>query len=672
MALDSERYPGGGSRILGLRDAARRHLTKAGNRAQSLGSDAYRRLGVDKVPIPEPVRRYAGKLGRDGAWRNAFLAWFYRQPLVRFISASLARRILASNLIGFLILFLGILYLSLDSSWIIAAKRDALRTQGQIIAAAVAGNAMVKRGEIQVDADRLPNKKDALIPFRDDGFAALQLSIRPEKVAPIFRRLIEPTNTRARIYDRKGDLVVDSSSLLRSGHIRAPQISGSLDGDLEELRNANSPSTADNARLPVANEKPEKPDTKNFWTRLQHLLIGKEVQVYKEIGNANGRYYPEVREALSGQDAAMLLLNEKSEQIVSVAVPITRFKKVMGVLLLSTPPGEIDKVLSESRSNLWPLALVAGIASIAMGLFLARTVAGPMRRLSATAKHVSRDITARTTLPDYADREDEVGQMAQAFSAMTKSLYERIEASEKFAADVAHELKNPLTAASSMAQSLEYARTEEDRQEVVLQIQQELKRLNRLINDVSQASIMHARLQRETREPVQLEAVIRDIVSIFKEKSEGSSHQIDYHLAGNASDYIVAGKEGRLGQVLTNLIDNALSFSPENGRVTVNAMIEGNSVLIAVEDDGPGIPDDQLETIFTRFYTYRPTEFSSRGTNSGLGLSISQEIIESHGGRIWAENRYGPNGRSAEPIGSRFLIRLPLMPKGEPLGTARS
>lgn len=657
MALDSERYPVGGSRLLGLRDGVLRRLNLTGLKARALTRSAYTTLGIDKIPVPEWVGRYAAKFGRDGSWRKALLAWFYRQPLVKFISASLVRRILASNLLGFLILFLGILWLSLDSSWIIAAKRDSLRTQGQIIAAAVAGNAMVRRGEILVDADRLPADNQALIPFRDDGFAALQLSIRPEKVAPIFRRLIEPTNTRARIYDRRGNLVVDSSNLMRRGSIKALQAkTASRKTEANDGTGTTAPSATSES---ASEEQQERPKTKNFWTRLQHFLIGKEVQVYKEIGNANGQAYPEVREALNGQDAAMLLLNRKGEQIVSVAVPITRFKKVMGVLLLSTPPGEIDKVLSESRSDLWPLAFFAGIASIATGLFLARTVAGPMQRLSATAEHVTRDITARTTLPDFADRQDEVGQLAQAFSAMTSSLYERIEASEKFAADVAHELKNPLTAASSMAQSLEYARTDEDRAEVVQQIQQELKRLNRLISDVSQASMLQAQLQRETPEPVALEAVIRDVVSIFTEKSEGTGQSLDFYFEGNPADYVVAGNEGRIGQVLTNLIDNALSFSPENGRVLVNAKIRGGDVVISVEDQGPGIQEDKLQTIFSRFYTYRPTEFSSRGNNSGLGLSISQEIIESHGGQIWAENCYGPEGKAGKPVGSRFSFRLP-------------
>lgn len=675
MALDSERYSGSGSRLFGLLDGAWRLLTAAGQKARALSGEAYTRLGIEKIPVPEPVRRNAAKLGPEGAWRKALLAWYYRQPLVRLIASSLAGRILASNLFGFGVLFLGILYLSLDSSWIIAAKRDSLRTQGQIIAAAVSGNAVVRRDEIVVDPDRLPVRPNALFPIRDDEFAAIKLTIRPEKVAPIFRRLIEPTNTRARIYDRRGNLVVDSSDLLHKGSIDELQARSSDMAASGQKATGSSPMTDDmtgNAGKTTQEKAQERPKTKNFWTRLQHLLIGKEVQVYKEIGNANGQAYPEVREALNGQDAAMLLLNTKGEQIVSVAVPITRLKKVMGVLLLSTPPGEIDKVLAESRSDLWPLAIFAGLASIVTGLLLARTVAGPVRRLSATAEHVSRDINARTTLPDFSDRQDEVGQMSKAFNAMTNSLYERIEAGEKFAADVAHELKNPLTAASGLAQSLEYARTEEERGEVVHQIQQELKRLNRLISDVSRASMLHAQLQRETLEPIDLESVIRDVVSIFKDKSVGSGHQIEYKLAGNAGEFVVAGSAGRLGQVLTNLIDNALSFSPDNGRVSLTVRIEGRDVLISVDDEGPGIQEDKLETIFSRFYTYRPTASSSRGSNSGLGLSISQEIIQSHGGRIWAENRYGPKGRGAGPVGARFTIQLPLMIGSQPRGSGRS
>ncbi len=643
MALESERQGGAAGSLLGaLRDrvgSARDSILRGGEEVLQRSRSAVRgiaeKTGLNEFTLPEPFARWSRKLSKGGVWNEALVAWFNRQPLVKFISASLVRRILASNLIGFVIMFGGILYLSLDSSWIINAKREALRTQGKIIAAAIAGKAMVRNGEIRVDPDRLPAAKESLIPFRDDGFASLQLSIQPERVAPIFRRLTEPTGTRARIYDRNGDLVVDSSDLLASGDI-------------------------------IARGKAERTaptHTKNFWTRLQHLLIGKEVQVYREIGNANGQYYPEVRRALKGEDAAMLLLNEKSEQIVSVAIPITRLKKVIGVLLLSTRPGDIDNVLAESRSFLWPLALIALIASIATALFLNRTVVGPMKRLSETAEHVSHDITARTNLPDYSDRKDEVGQMAQAFAQMTRSLYQRIEASEKFAADVAHELKNPLTAASSMAQALEYARTEEDREQVVSQIQHELKRLNRLISDVASASMLNAQLQLEVPEPVAVNAVLADVVGIFEDKSagDGATTRIDFKVEGPPEVYCVSGNAGRLGQVFTNLIDNALSFSPDDGTVNVRARVDGDRVVIAIEDEGPGIDDENLETIFTRFYTYRPDEYSSRGTNSGLGLSISKEIIESHKGRIWAERRFAPGTAvdGKERTGSRFVVELP-------------
>ncbi|MEQ8823237.1 MAG: stimulus-sensing domain-containing protein [Filomicrobium sp.] len=626
MALDSDRDPSASERLMNLGGRVTGWLKSSRESLVAAMDPLYKKTGLHKVPVASTLQRVAKAISD--------------LPPVRFISARLAWRIVVSNLLGFTILFLGILYLSLDSSWIINAKREAMKTQGQIIAAAIAGKAVVKNGDLEVDSDRLPVNKNAMIPFRDDGFAAIQLSIRPEKVARIFRRLTAPTNTRARIYDRKGDLVVDSIDLLKKRRFSTETISAA---DIE---------------APV-----ERPKTKNIWTRLQHLLIGKEVQVYREIGNANGRFYPEVRDALKGTDAAMLLLNEKSEQIVSVAIPIRRYRKVMGVLLLSTPPGEIDDILDEARNRIWPLAIMAVLASLATGLYLARTVAGPMTRLSETAENVSRDINLYTKLPEYSEREDEVGQMARAFSAMTKSLYERIEASEKFAADVAHELKNPLTAASSMAQSLEYARTDEDREQVVQQIQNELKRLNRLISDVSRASMLNAQLQRETAEPLKLETVLDDVVSIFTEKISGTEKSLKLRFDGPRHGIFVGGNAGRLGQVFTNLIDNALSFSPDTGTVSITARIESKDVVVTIEDEGPGIQADKLEAIFSRFYTYRPTEHSSRGNNSGLGLSISQEIIEAHNGKIWAENLYekGANQKTAKPTGSRFSIRLPLL-----------
>lgn len=615
-------------------------------------------IALPSVPLPPWLRRLLRPFKKLFVWL-ASLAMravraclpggvvaerFRSSRIVRFISRSLLRRILFTNIIGFAILFIGFLYMSLDSGWVINAKRDALRIQGQIIAAAIEGGAVTTSDSIAVDPDMLPGKEAAHFPMRDDGFAALELSLHPQVVAPILNRLIEPIKTRARIYDRSGTLVVDSSALLRSGQI--------IGTDQKPKTNTT------------------RPTTKNFWTRLQHWLIDKEVQVYKEIGTANGKLYPEVRAALQGNPEAMLLLNSRGEQIVSMAVPIKRLGRVEGVLLLSTQPGDVDEILAQAREAIWPLAALALFAMIVTSLLMARTVGGPMKRLSEAANMVSVDINAHKDLPTYTDRKDEVGQMAKAFRSMTRALFERIEASEKFAADVAHELKNPLTAASSTAQSLEYAKNDEQRDVLVQQIQGELRRLNRLITDISSASRMEAELARQSADPVELDQVLTSVAAIFKDKADVRGCRIDLVIDDTPSqtnlfgdDFTVSGNEGRLAQVFTNLVDNALSFSPDGGTVTIRAQRAGDAIEVSVDDEGPGIEDDVLETIFDRFYTYRPDEYSSRGDNSGLGLNISRGIVRAHGGEIWAENRFatGDTGKMDERAGARFIVKLPAL-----------
>ena len=565
-------------------------------------------------------------------------AWLSRQPIVRFFSASLLRRILISNLMGFFILVGGILYLGWFHTWLIDAKLDALKTQGRIIADAIAANAKVVRERIVIDPSAIPDASSATpSTFPDDGLASLELSIHPEEVTPILRKLIQPTNTRARIYARDGTLIVDTAqTLARWTAMR------------------NEPTTVNDS---------EAPETQNVWTRLTRYLFKEPLPVYQEIGVGNGMAYKEVRAALEGEEKSMLLLNRKGEQIVSIAQPIRRFSDVQGVLLLSTRPGQIDKILREERVVILVLAGIALLASVVTSLLLARTVAGPMRRLSAAAERVSHNIDARTQLPEYAGRTDEVAQMATAFHAMTSALCRRIEASEKFAADVAHELKNPLTAARSTAESLGYAKTEEERTHLVVQIQSELKRLNRLITDVSNASRLDAELARKEMLSVDVTAMLRNVVSIFRDIIGDDSRALMLAVGSEPfpGAFCVKGDEGRLGQVLTNLIDNAISFSPEGGTVTVHARAAAPFVEILVEDEGPGIPADRLEIIFDRFYSDRPATDTSRGKNSGLGLSISREILLSHAGQIVAENRYEEGAPDdAAPTGARFTVRLPI------------
>ncbi len=646
MALETERSERlAGGTLAGLRNlagegvgllAALANGILQGSRTTANGVTALAASAASEVSTHSRAA-VQGARALGAAALDPLRRWFYRQPLVRFVSASLLRRILVSNLIGFFVLLLGILYLGWYHTWLIDAKVDALKIQGKIIADAIASKAKVERERIVFDANELPGQRSSSRTYRDDGFAALELSISPEEVTPILRKLIQSTNTRARIYARDGTLIVDTARSLRRWRAA--------------LRNEPTENTG------------KAPSTQNFWTRLTRYLFDEPLPVYQEIGSANGTAYAEVRQALEGNQRSMLLLNDKGEQIVSLAVPIRRFKTVQGVLLLSTRPGEIDEILSEERSVILTLAAIALFASIVTSLLLARTVAGPMRRLSEAAEQASHNIAARTQLPEYANRSDEVGQMAAAFRSMTKALYRRIEASEKFAADVAHELKNPLTAARSIAESLSLAKNEEERRHLVEQIQNELNRLNRLITDVSNASRLDAELARQEMRPVDITTVLRGVVTIFRDILGDDQRQVrlvieDAPLEGA---YIVSGDEGRIGQVLTNLVDNAISFSPKTGTITVRARSTPPHMEIYVEDEGPGIPEDRLEVIFDRFYTDRPDTEATEGKNSGLGLSISREIIRSHGGQISAESRFEDgSGPDDAPLGARFVVKLPL------------
>jgi two-component system sensor histidine kinase ChvG len=613
--------------------------------------DFGRNLRV-RAPLLFQPRALAGAITKALADPHALLQrlrlLIVSGPLVGFFTRTLQRRIILANTIGLAILLGGIFYLSQYHAWLIDAKRESLRAQGEIIAAAIAANASLETGRIVLDPDRLPEIEGSKSPFRDDGFAALQLSIAPERVTPILKRLVPATDTRARVYAHDGTLIIDTAQLLRGQGGRAEP--GEYHGRIK---------------------------VKNNWTKFLAWLMRGELPVYREIGSANGTAYPEVRMALGGSTTPMLLVNEKGEQIVSMAVPIQYRKAVQGVLLLSTRPGEIDEVLSEERNVIIALALTAFAATLLASFLLARTIAGPMRRLSEVAENVSRNIKARDELPELAHRADEVGQMAAAFREMTASLHRRIEASERFAQDVAHELKNPLTAARSTAEALAYAKSPEQHAELVRQIQGELKRLNKLITDVSNASRLDAELALQETEPVDMREVLHGVADVFRDilGAEGRRIVLDIAQSHDPSAYVVRGLEERLSRVITNLLDNAVSFSPANGVVRVIARRVGSEIEIAVEDEGPGIPANKLEDIFKRFYSDRPQTDRTVGKNSGLGLSISREIVNAYGGRIWASNRKGADKSSAWPAdgpavvaGAAFLVRLPAadMPKGAP------
>jgi two-component system sensor histidine kinase ChvG len=345
-------------------------------------------------------------------------------------------------------------------------------------------------------------------------------------------------------------------------------------------------------------------------------------------------------------------------------------RTVRGALLLQTQGGDIDQTVEAERLAILKVFLVAaGIMSV-LSMLLAGTIAGPVRRLADSADRVRRRVRGRVEIPDFTQRRDEIGHLSGNLREMTGALYTRIEAIESFAADVAHELKNPLTSLRSAVETLPLAKTDSSRSRLLAVVMHDVQRLDRLISDISDASRLDAELQRQEAAPFDLHKLLVTVVAVANEIKGEDSVTVTLAFEGSPRIFKVQGHDSRLSQVVNNLIDNARSFSPPDGTVRVVCRRSGREILIIVDDDGPGIQPDAIEKIFERFYTDRPQQ--NFGQNSGLGLSISKQIVEAHDGRLLAQNRVAPRdpGHDAKCgdqvaeeriLGARFVVRLPAM-----------
>jgi two-component system sensor histidine kinase ChvG len=443
---------------------------------------------------------------------------------------------------------------------------------------------------------------------------------------PLLRQLIAPTRLRARLYGNDGTLALDTRNLLARNIVQTVE-------------------------LPPIDTWSQ---TKAFFNRLYDGVMGirpfAKLDPYFEAGD-NGRVYHEVNAALSGDTATAERVDEQNKLVLSVAAPVQRFKAIYGVLMVSTEGGDIDDILREERARLIEVFVVAAVVMLASSLLLSRFIARPVLALAAAADRVRGGRAGRETIPSMEERNDEIGALAASFSAMTRALYARIDAIESFAADVAHELKNPLTSLRSAVDMLSRAKDDAARERLMAIVRNDVKRIDRLITDISDASRLDAELSREASEPVDLPHLLETIADVYRytEISKGAKIALDLDLPKDAT---VMGRDERLGEVFRNLLDNAVSFSPPGGTITVSAGTIDGVARVTVEDEGPGIPPDNLETVFNRFYTERPSEHGF-GKNSGLGLSIARQIAIAANGRVWAENR--------ESGGARFVVELPLV-----------
>lgn len=589
--------------------------------------------GVDERPI-QADRPLNGRVGKAMHWLLT---------IARFAGlhafSSLTRRIVILNLAALIVLVSGILYLNQFRAGLTEARVASLLSSGEIIAQSIAERASGDGSSVPLDPNEFLNLQvGESLSALDRPSGGIEFSINPERVTPIIRALTNPTGTRARVYDRDGTLIVDTRHLYSRGQI--------LRYDLP----------------PPADEKPSL--LERITSAINTWMQRSDLPVYKEIGGANGKAYPEVARALNGTSNHTVSITEHGEQIVSVAVPIRRYRTVLGALLLSTRGGDIDAIIHAERMAIVRVFLVAVAVTVLLSILLAGTIAMPLRRLADAADRVRRGVKVRPQIPDFSGRGDEVGHLGRAFRDMTNALFNRIDAIENFAADVAHELKNPLTSLRSAVETLPLAKTDEAKARLTSIIQHDVRRLDRLISDISNASRLDAELARQDAVPVDLNKLIHTVVDIARETtpSSGPRLYLEVRPVPDPAAYFILGHDGRLGQVFNNLIDNARSFCRKDGAVRVTLRPAGGCIEIIVDDDGPGIRSDQFERIFERFYTDRGDE-GDFGQNSGLGLSITKQIIEAHGGRIWAENRTKTEPSSnADPavIGARFIVQLPV------------
>lgn len=369
-----------------------------------------------------------------------------------------------------------------------------------------------------------------------------------------------------------------------------------------------------------------------------------------------------VRAALDGGTEVQSSMDDFGQTVFSVATPIMQGDTPVGAVAIASAAGEIDQLVRSEREQVLQMFVIAILVSIGLSLVLASTIANPLSDLAAAAeigreKNARRFSPSRVRIPDLTARPDEIGRLSGALRGMVAALYDRIDANEQFAADVAHEIKNPLASLRSAVTSLRVSKREDHRQKLMDVIEHDTIRLDRLVSDISNASRLDSELVKEDEEPFDLLKMIGNIGDFLG--NEAREKGVEFITDMPSEAIIIDGLESRLAQVFVNLISNAISFCEDGDAIRVWVRKRENRVLVVVEDTGPGIPEQALTKIFNRFYTERPVDHF--GNNSGLGLAISKQIVEAHGGVIWAENiRPTDADVTSEPLGARFVVGLPV------------
>ncbi len=503
----------------------------------------------------------------------------------------------------------GVIFLGQYEDELIEGELSALRVQAEMVAAGLGEGAT-------------------------RGITANDQRIDAELSRQMVVRLVQPTGVRARLFVTTGELVADSLTLPGLGAQRI---------EVAELPPPSEPSWTD-----FIDEIPAWFD--------QLLAYRRTYPPYGESAVQIARDYQEVALALRGNTASAIRTDRRDRRILSVAVPVQRYKEVLGALMLSHDDSKVGASLRQVRLDILKVAGISLVATILLSLYLAGTITQPVRRLAVAAARVRSNDGDKPAIPDLSDRKDEIGDLSGALREMTEALWKRMNAIERFAADVAHELKNPLTSLRSAVETATRVENPEKRAKLMGIVLDDVNRLNRLISDISDASRLDAELMRVDLQPVDLQTMFEEMIDIYRgAQLQKADVKVELVVQGKGP-FRALGHDGRLGQVFRNLLDNAISFSPPGGIITITLSRDGGSAIVMVEDQGPGIPDNKLEAVFSRFYSERP-EGERFGTHSGLGLSIARQIVETYRGTIIAANRRDERGKVS---GARFTVMLPV------------
>ena len=454
--------------------------------------------------------------------------------------------------------------------------------------------------------------------------------------------------------------VINRSALRSPARSRVFDTAGRLLADSQELP----------GRVPSVITKPLAsvfPDIffQKFFNDFFQQFFNSSIQVRRPINEAHkiqlAHTFPEVISALKGSSIKTVKLRETGESLLTVAVPIQKYKRVLGVLLLSVKDEKVDAAFSSYQKELIIAVVLALVITSALSLYLSRSITKPILSLASAAEKIKNDRSGRSEIPEVSKRDDELGDLSRALIEMTNNLWQRLDAIEKFAADVSHEIKNPLTSIKSAIETATKIKDSGKRDQLLTVILDDVNRLDRLITDISDSSRLDAELSREKFEAIDIESLLLAFYQLRKFQKRFEQKSLTLNIEKGEKQLLILGHESRIVQVIDNIVNNAITFAPVNSNINISVSADTTDVKITIDDEGPGIPENKLDAIFERFYSERPAA-EKFGLHSGLGLSICKQIVEAHNGKIFAKNR---TGYQNDITGARFIITLPIMNKDE-------